>query len=507
MNLRLALLRHCAFVLSLVAVIPTADAGVPPNDSDFDASFGVGGSVRYATTLDGVRRRADDVVLLTRSDGDFVLVGASEGAGTDRLEIRRIRRATGQLEPSFGSAGLVQVPAAFVGPSGGAAIDADDAVYVFGALSNAAGNSDFAVMRFRADGSRDLDYGVGGFAIVDFGPIAPGFGRERAGAAKIGADGKLVLVGSSYDQTFNNGLFAIARLRRDGTIDTSFSPPSGRIAFPIIPGREAEASALDIDPRDGTIYVAGSVKTGVASNEVDPALAKLTPAGTLDPSFCPALDVTDGLCVTHPSASGGRRTFIHAPANAGFGNDSINSVLVDRIQNRVLLGGSLTNTNAGSQAPKLSFGIVSARTSDGRDQPSFKPVVQLFGPPGTYLSFISSINAMTFDSAQRLMLVGDFDAVTSQGSISLALVMRLRPNLTLDTSFFDAFNFEAQSGHVYFQIADFGPVSYTRASAVAMDGSRIVFAGEADSATPNASDFYLARLRGTPDPIFAHGFD
>jgi uncharacterized delta-60 repeat protein len=510
--------RPSVIIAAIVALVGmtahAALAGVPPNDSDFDLSFGGGlGFQRYATNLPNERRRAGRTQLLHLDGGDFMLIGESMGSNPHLLELRRIRRVSGALDPSFASGGLVQITSPFRRLAA-ATISPHGDIYALGDVDNANEGplgSDFGVVRFRADGSRDFGYGVAGLARVDFGGIEPGFEIDVSAAVGVDSDGGLIVVGRSEPNSLQiRAAIAIARLAPDGVLDTGFGPSVGRrlLRIPLGARDFADASVLAIDLIGRRIFVAGIVETGVNENPTDIVALKLTQDGELDTSFCSLADATTGVCNTQSGVFGGKRTFLHAPPNAASQRDEVHAMVFQSEANTLRIGGSLAAANASADALQRSFAVISARADDGRERPRFAPRVDLLGPQANFVSVQSSIRAMAVDYAGRLMVAGDFLAIRSNGdTLESALLMRVRSSGVIDATFTDASNQEARPGHVYFRIADVGSVDFTRASGVLMDGSRIVFAGIADSVTPNASDFYLARLRGTPDPIFAHGFE
>ncbi|HVT31843.1 MAG TPA: hypothetical protein VHE32_04315, partial [Rhodanobacteraceae bacterium] len=131
------------------------------------------------------------------------------------------------------------------------------------------------------DGTLDTSFSGDGKAYVNF--DLGGMNSDRALDAVQLANGKLIVVGSAEVGTDNIDL-AITRLNVDGTRDTSFSG-DGRatIAFDLDPSNLTDiASSVAIDA-DGNILVAGAA--GKAAGDYDFAIARLTPAGVLDPNF------------------------------------------------------------------------------------------------------------------------------------------------------------------------------------------------------------------------------
>jgi serralysin len=122
----------------------------------------------------------------------------------------------------------------------------------------------FALARLKADGSRDSSFGSGGTVVS---PL-PSRDSEAWGLA-LGSDGKLVLAGDV-------GVFALTRFSSDGSLDTSFSGDGlVRTRFP----DEFDAIAWDVEIQpDGRIVAVGSAG-------IDFAVARYNVDGTLDSSF------------------------------------------------------------------------------------------------------------------------------------------------------------------------------------------------------------------------------
>jgi uncharacterized delta-60 repeat protein len=112
----------------------------------------------------------------------------------------------------------------------------------------------------------DLDptFGDNGVRRLNYG------GVESGSAAVLQPDGKVVIVGTGVEDTF-----AVTRLNRDGSLDTSFAGDGARPIFFDVPSGAAYAVALT---PDGRIVVAGTSGGNIA-------VARLTPDGELDSSF------------------------------------------------------------------------------------------------------------------------------------------------------------------------------------------------------------------------------
>jgi len=184
----------------------------------------------------------------------------------ESLEARETPAVVGALDPTFGTAGVVNTP--IPGPGGffapvAAAVDSLGRTVVVGqGTGPVSGNTDFEVVRFNADGTRDTAFGAKFF---DFS------GVDTPNAVAIGAGDSIVVVG-------NNGISQIAV----GALDATGAPlagfgTAGKTAFNFT-GGNGTPRAVTIDPGTGDILLAGS-STGAF------AAARLTPAGVLSTTF------------------------------------------------------------------------------------------------------------------------------------------------------------------------------------------------------------------------------
>ena len=100
------------------------------------------------------------------------------------------------------------------------------------------------------DGDLDPTFGTDGKVLTDF-----DHSTDIANAVAIQADGKLVVVGTTYrDNDFSGEDFAVARYNPDGALDKTFGV-GGKVQTDF-PGLAAVASSVVVQP-DGKIVVAG----------------------------------------------------------------------------------------------------------------------------------------------------------------------------------------------------------------------------------------------------------
>jgi uncharacterized delta-60 repeat protein len=200
----------------------------------FDATFGTGG---IATVDFGATEFGE--AMARQADGRILVAGRSSAGGA---VVARLR-ATGVLDPDFGSGGRVTLPGG--GSLSAVLVQPDRNVIVAG---NVSGSAAMTVTRLKPDGSLDMTFGSAGTTSVAFGSLANPLG----GAARQ-PDGKIVIAGYTQDGED----VAVARLNTDGSLDATFGA-GGKATVDF--GAATFGNAVALAP-NGRIVVAGQ-KTG-----------------------------------------------------------------------------------------------------------------------------------------------------------------------------------------------------------------------------------------------------
>ncbi|HEY3239653.1 MAG TPA: hypothetical protein VGL92_08825 [Acidimicrobiia bacterium] len=229
-------------------------------DGQLDDGFGSGGLV--VTDFDGT---TDDVAsaLVLLPDGRIVAAGR---AG-DRFALARYL-PDGQLDPSFGTAGLVTTRQGLIAGLA-AGLDPAGRIVLAGQGGAPGGPYDLAVARYLPDGKLDPTFGDRGVVRKDLGPSG-----EWASSLALPPDGGVVLAGTS------GSTFALLRYRADGRPDPAFGNAGVVTAGPAI----GSARAVIADPA-GRLVVAG--ERLVVDSQRQVAVARYAPSGTLDTAFAP----------------------------------------------------------------------------------------------------------------------------------------------------------------------------------------------------------------------------
>ncbi|HEX8857895.1 MAG TPA: Ig-like domain-containing protein [Actinomycetes bacterium] len=253
------------FCALAVAVVCLAAPPARAAAGDLDGTFGTGGKV--TTDFAGNGDQANAVAL--QPDGKIVAAGGALGTTVDFALARY--RPDGTLDTTFGSGGKVRTDFGSGEQAFGVAVQPDGKIVAAGGAA-----TEFELARYNADGTLDSTFGVGGKVTTRFGLGLP---LTVARAIVLQPDGKIVVAGTLTSAA--DWDFGLARYNPNGTLDTSFgvggkvtTDISGHLSTDI-----AWAVALQLD---GKLVVAGST-TGPSGDAF--ALARYTPSGTLDSTF------------------------------------------------------------------------------------------------------------------------------------------------------------------------------------------------------------------------------
>ncbi|HMS83318.1 MAG TPA: DUF4347 domain-containing protein, partial [Nitrospira sp.] len=248
-------------------------------DGSLDTNFGGGDGI--VTTAIGSNSEVA-LKVLAQADGKLVLAGYGYPAAGSNNDMALVRyNSDGSLDTTFGGGDGIVTTAIGTATEYGrdAAIQTDGKIVLVGSSWNGS-NYDMALVRYNSDGSLDTGFGTGGKVTTAFGS-----GDETAYGVVIQADGKIVIAGDSMQGA--NMAFALARYNSDGTLDTSFGT-SGKVTTAVGTGNNV---VFDLEVQaDGKLAVAGTVSNGT---NTDFAVLRYTTSGVLDTSFS-----SDGIVLT-----------------------------------------------------------------------------------------------------------------------------------------------------------------------------------------------------------------
>jgi len=193
-----------------------------------------------------------------------------------QLEDRTLLTAWG-LDPTFGTAGKVTT-ALGTGSSAGfaTALQSDGKVVVVGQSFDGTTN-DFTVARYNTDGTLDTSFGANQSGFVQT-PIGS---SSRAFGVAIDSNGDIVVAG--WAVVSGQREFAVVRYTPDGQPDSTFGTNgNGIVTTQLEPGDNSDAAFAVAVQSDNEI-LAGGLATAGATNQF--ALVRYTAGGTLDPTF------------------------------------------------------------------------------------------------------------------------------------------------------------------------------------------------------------------------------
>lgn len=378
---------------------------------DLDWSFGKSGwSNSVAFDLGGTYR--DDVAdSAVDSQGRIVVVGTVDKLGYyGDIGVARFL-SDGSLDTTFGYKGKAVFDLyGFKDTAAAVAIQPDGKI-VIAATTHVtqeyqdSGDSDFAVLRLNADGSRDTNFAPEGRISIEF-----DYGGSKVDVARdvaIQPDGKIVVVGRAQISGENYD-FAFARLHGNGTgLDYSFSTNGKGNAA--IGGLFDTAESVLVQP-DGKIVLVGYSHFGALRYAV--SAARLTSAGVYDDTFS-----GDGREIYDNFYDGS------LPFNEAYGNDVVrqsDGKLVIAVQS-----GSRVYTRGTVGALRLNVNGTLDTT---------------FGQAGRFLyqrvdNSSYGVESVILQPDGKAVLVGSYRPSVGTADFDQALVIRLTGNGQLDTSF------------------------------------------------------------------------
>jgi uncharacterized delta-60 repeat protein len=254
--------------------------------------------------------------LAVQPDGDIVLAGSAytRSANNSLEETMGLARytATGQLDTSFGSGGIVSniVPPGSVWAGAGPVLVQGNGLIVVGGSASGPNNSsvsNLSLARFTSSGQLDTTFGNAGFAIDT--------AMWTANALALGANGDLLAAGGTQQVAgASSEDFGLAAFLPGGGLDTSFGTNGTATANFGAQPQQDRAGAMAIQG-DGRIVLAGF--TNPTGSVYEFALARFLPSQPLVGSFAAS---------PNPVAAGSSLTLTASNLTDGNPNSSITQV-------------------------------------------------------------------------------------------------------------------------------------------------------------------------------------
>lgn len=222
-----------------------------------------------------------------QNDGKILVGGYAQASldGDYDFAVARIN-FDGTPDLSFGNGGTTtigfQAGGNFDDRATGIDVAPDGKIVVAGwATRSFSGNTDFAVVRLTSSGSIDSTLSTTGKKLIAFN--GGGAGEDKATSVVVQPDGRIVLAGSAQVGKKGDFDFAVARITSSGLMDKSFAGSGKRtVAINLGGNRRDEATSVDLQ---GTNIVLGGFATRDSLGNEDFAAVRLLKNGNLDRSF------------------------------------------------------------------------------------------------------------------------------------------------------------------------------------------------------------------------------
>ena len=248
----------------------------------------------------GTGGNASVIKVALQPDGKIIAIGgfSSFNGSTNNARIVRVN-SNGTTDPSF----LVGS-----GPGSGSvnsiALQPDGKILVGGSFSNFGGVPITRIVRLHSNGTVDTTFNPGG------GP------NNRPLAIAVQPDGK-ILIGGQFTSIDGVPRARIARLNSNGSLDTTFNPGAGAVGW-----TSPEVNSISLQA-DGRLVISGRFGTYDGVNRGN--IARVNPDGSLDASFVPTGNGTNGLVLSSQFQPDG--TLIVGGNFVRYGNDTVNRIM------------------------------------------------------------------------------------------------------------------------------------------------------------------------------------
>lgn len=200
-------------------------------------------------------------------DRKIVVAGTRDDGSQKDVWLSRLE-SNGVLDTTFGSSGKVFTAVGASHDIAHAMIQGADGKLVVCGSSVQGATTDFLALKYGVDGALDPAFGTAGVSLIDIGSNT----EDVCYALKAQNDGKLVLAGDAFTTSRE---MAVARLSAAGLLDTTFAG-TGKTTISL--GGGAETANGVVIQSDHKVVVTGSTNGDIG-------LVRFLPNGSLDPLF------------------------------------------------------------------------------------------------------------------------------------------------------------------------------------------------------------------------------
>lgn len=365
------------------AVVTSDTGNVTLSITGNPAGVVLGGS----TTVAAVNGVATFSNLTIGTVGSYTLTATQTGetsADSTLFNVYYPPVTVGQLDPAFGSAGLVKSNVGFTSTAGVA--NDNGQVVVLGTTGTVPTES-FSIARYNANGTLDTDFGTDGVTTIQFAGT-----DDVPAAVSVLPAGQILVAGTAITYVAGaptTSQFAIAELNADGTLDTNFGNGTGEVLFGFSSAATHDVLTAMVVSSNNVIYLGGR-SDARSTTGIDFAIIALDPVGTPFGSF----------------GAGGQLLI-----DFNDGNDTINSLALQRNGDLVAAGSTTADgVTKIALARVLPTGVLDRR----------------FGTNGQVTTSVNGI----FDSATSVaiqsngeIVIGGLSAVVTAGNSTTDFVV------------------------------------------------------------------------------------
>ncbi len=250
-------------------------------DGTLDASFNnPNGFITTAITTPVAYSNASANGVYVHIDGTIAVCGNNDAAQMPATFTVAQYLTNGTLNPAFGAAGIAQIvlseTTSYQVGATGIATQSDGKIVVVGYIQVGGAedadpqrqptSSQMFAARLLPTGALDATFNPTGTPPgINFIPYFNGEDLDAALAVVIDVNGNIVIAGSTTDSDSNNSM-ALARLTKNGVLDTTFNPLGtipGELTIAFGDNSNDQGSAVALAADGQTIYIAGSSQPNI----------------------------------------------------------------------------------------------------------------------------------------------------------------------------------------------------------------------------------------------------
>ena len=189
--------------------------------------------------------------LIIQPDGKYVVAGYSTTNDQEDMTVLRVT-ANGTPDPSFSGDGIVVLPFSNTNndDATGLVLQPDGKIVISGTASINSNDVGFAIARLTTDGNLDPDFHGDGMNLIQ---VTPGY--DRSYHIIMQPDGRFIIAGSSTPEINANSRMTLLRLMPNGLPDPTFDQDG--IVSTVLPTGESEIYKVTFDA-DGKLVIVGS---------------------------------------------------------------------------------------------------------------------------------------------------------------------------------------------------------------------------------------------------------